>query len=508
MWDVFTEREASRWVSACVKLWSMEHIRKQDIAKPKVPLIELFRINVHIGDQRSGPTHSPPPAVRRSGASLAFSVPSLSLRMYITWTTTVAWSADTDDRRQWSATRKKMMWPHRSCMRRGLLAYHLCLNLYTEPGWSWFVASCTATGAALWFFSQSTNPITALSLERLSRCLPKGSRTTSSGVTRVPGSRLLTSPAHSTHISTLGTIKGYRCARKSTGICTIEKLQKYSQCPDHYRRTWSFANDVDKVLFLALLLAFDCAFILNVVLNVLNVTFLDMQCGLIKARQQIIISMARVLRRQGRTQQAIDICSTIDPTACEQVRFEVSRVLSHVMSLLLMHKSFRAFCCEPSATLICTTSSGRRRMSVPRYSCDRTTTKLVISSTPLCCRVQTSRDCKLSKERFQKSIERSDVQYPRDLLSRRDHAGSHLYFHLSTYISVLCLVFCISSSLFFIILCIALLRVTTLRTNYLLLDYVKVYESSWSSCLWNSVQASSGLPLQLNALVYPQTSPV
>ncbi|KAK6745101.1 hypothetical protein RB195_011669 [Necator americanus] len=48
----------------------------------------------------------------------------------------------------------------------------------------------------------------------------------------------------------------------------------------------------------------------------------DMQCGLTKVHQQIIISMARVLRRQGRTQQAIDICSTIDPTACEQVRFE------------------------------------------------------------------------------------------------------------------------------------------------------------------------------------------
>ncbi|EYC21875.1 hypothetical protein Y032_0018g3578 [Ancylostoma ceylanicum] len=53
-----------------------------------------------------------------------------------------------------------------------------------------------------------------------------------------------------------------------------------------------------------------------------NEKLLDMQCGLIKARQQIIISMARVLRRQGRTQQAIEICSTIDPTACEQVRFE------------------------------------------------------------------------------------------------------------------------------------------------------------------------------------------
>ncbi|KAK5979534.1 Carboxylic ester hydrolase [Trichostrongylus colubriformis] len=48
----------------------------------------------------------------------------------------------------------------------------------------------------------------------------------------------------------------------------------------------------------------------------------DMQSGLLKVRQQIIMSIARVLRRQGRTQQAIDICASLESNACEQIRFE------------------------------------------------------------------------------------------------------------------------------------------------------------------------------------------
>ncbi|XGW15012.1 hypothetical protein V3C99_000915 [Haemonchus contortus] len=48
----------------------------------------------------------------------------------------------------------------------------------------------------------------------------------------------------------------------------------------------------------------------------------DMQSGILKVRQQIIMSIARVLRRQGRTQQAIDICASLEVQACEQVLFE------------------------------------------------------------------------------------------------------------------------------------------------------------------------------------------
>ncbi|PIO68438.1 tetratricopeptide repeat protein, partial [Teladorsagia circumcincta] len=48
----------------------------------------------------------------------------------------------------------------------------------------------------------------------------------------------------------------------------------------------------------------------------------DMQSGILKVRQQIIMSIARVLRRQGRTQQAIDICASLEANACEQIRFE------------------------------------------------------------------------------------------------------------------------------------------------------------------------------------------
>ncbi|KAK6047413.1 ankyrin repeat protein, partial [Cooperia oncophora] len=47
-----------------------------------------------------------------------------------------------------------------------------------------------------------------------------------------------------------------------------------------------------------------------------------MQSGILKVRQQIIMSIARVLRRQGRTQQAIDICASLEANACEQILFE------------------------------------------------------------------------------------------------------------------------------------------------------------------------------------------
>ncbi|KAJ1357510.1 hypothetical protein KIN20_015677 [Parelaphostrongylus tenuis] len=57
----------------------------------------------------------------------------------------------------------------------------------------------------------------------------------------------------------------------------------------------------------------------------------DIHDGLMKVRLQIIVSMARVLRRQGRTQQAIDVCSFVEANACERVRFE---------SLLLQAKCY------------------------------------------------------------------------------------------------------------------------------------------------------------------------
>ncbi|VDM59616.1 unnamed protein product [Angiostrongylus costaricensis] len=48
----------------------------------------------------------------------------------------------------------------------------------------------------------------------------------------------------------------------------------------------------------------------------------DIHSGLTKVRLQIMVSMARVLRRQGRTLQAIEVCSFIEADACERVRFE------------------------------------------------------------------------------------------------------------------------------------------------------------------------------------------
>ncbi|KJH41888.1 tetratricopeptide repeat protein [Dictyocaulus viviparus] len=48
----------------------------------------------------------------------------------------------------------------------------------------------------------------------------------------------------------------------------------------------------------------------------------DIHNGLMKVRLQVIVSMARVLRRQGQAQQAIDVCSSVDASACERARFE------------------------------------------------------------------------------------------------------------------------------------------------------------------------------------------
>ncbi|WKY01863.1 hypothetical protein Q1695_015685 [Nippostrongylus brasiliensis] len=48
----------------------------------------------------------------------------------------------------------------------------------------------------------------------------------------------------------------------------------------------------------------------------------ELHNGLLKVRQQIVMSIARVLRRQGRTQQAIDICASLELNCCEQIRFE------------------------------------------------------------------------------------------------------------------------------------------------------------------------------------------
>uniref|UniRef100_A0A0K0CZC7 ANK_REP_REGION domain-containing protein n=1 Tax=Angiostrongylus cantonensis TaxID=6313 RepID=A0A0K0CZC7_ANGCA len=76
--------------------------------------------------------------------------------------------------------------------------------------------------------------------------------------------------------------------------------------------------------------------------------------GLTKVRLQIMVSMARVLRRQGRTQQAFEVCSFIEADACEGV-------------------ASRVFCCDQSVILTLKMSDERVSTHLQLFACDRAT---------------------------------------------------------------------------------------------------------------------------------------